>query len=36
MNYYLKRADLFGPEFMLGFNLTPVVSNIFARWIQGK
>jgi hypothetical protein len=36
MNYYLKRPDQFGPEFMLGLNLTPVVSNIFARWIQGK
>ena len=34
-NYYIEQPDLFGPEWMIGFNITPVVPNIFDRWIKG-
>jgi hypothetical protein len=29
------QPDLFGPKWIIGFNITPVVSNIFERWIKG-
>jgi len=32
VNYYVERNDAFAPEWMVGFNATPVVENIFARW----
>jgi len=35
MNYYVDQPDLFGPEWMIGFEITPVVPNIFERWIKG-
>ena len=35
-NYYIEQPDLFGPEWMIGFNITPVVPNILDRWIKGR
>ncbi len=34
VNYYVKQPDAFGPEWFIGFNVTPVVENVFARWFQ--
>lgn len=31
LNYYVERPDAIAPEWMVGFNLAPVVENIFAR-----
>ena len=31
VNYYVEKADSFGPEWMVGINLAPVVKNIFAK-----
>ena len=33
-NYYVEHADSFGPEWMIGFNITPVVPNIFADLLK--
>ena len=27
MNYYVEKADDFGPEWMVGINISPVVKN---------
>ncbi len=35
-NYYIEQPDLFGPEWMIGFNITPVVHNIIEKWIKGR
>jgi hypothetical protein len=32
MNYYVERPDAIAPEWMLGFNVAPVVTNVFAGW----
>jgi len=32
LNYYVKQPDQFGPEWMIGFNLSPVVKNVMADW----
>lgn len=32
-NYYVERADAIAPEWMVGFNVAPVVENVFARWV---
>jgi hypothetical protein len=32
INYYVEKADLFGPEWMLSLNVTPVVKNGLASW----
>ena len=32
VNYYTEQADAFGPEWMIGLNVAPVVENIFARY----
>jgi len=29
-NYYIVRADAVGSEWMVGFNITPVVPNVLA------
>ena len=29
-NYYVEKADAFGPEWMFSFNVTPVVKNKLA------
>jgi len=36
INYYVEQPDAFGPEWMIGFNITPVVPNIIDRWIRGR
>jgi len=35
-NYYVEHSDALGPEWMIGFNITPVVPNIFDRLIHSK
>jgi hypothetical protein len=30
INYYVAQTDAFGPEWMIGFNVAPVVENVFA------
>jgi len=35
VNYYVEQPDLFGPEWMVSFNITPVVPNIIEGWIRG-
>ena len=32
LNYYVEKADAFGPEWMLGLNIAPVVKNGMAKW----
>lgn len=32
LNYYVEHADAFGPEWMLGINIAPVVKNGMASW----
>ncbi len=34
VNYYVEQPDAFGPEWMIGFNIAPVVENIFATWFE--
>lgn len=34
INYYVERADAFAPEWMIGFNITPVVKNGLASWFK--
>jgi hypothetical protein len=36
LNYYVEQPDPFGPEWMVGFNVTPVVPNFINNWIRGK
>ena len=36
LNYYVEQPDAFGPEWMLGFNITPVVHNFIEEWVRGK
>jgi len=36
INYYVEQPDAFGPEWMVGFNITPIVPNFIANWIRGK
>ena len=31
LNYYVERPDAIAPEWMVGFNISPVVENVFAR-----
>ena len=35
LNYYVEQYDAFGPEWMLGINLTPVVRNVLNTWVHG-
>jgi hypothetical protein len=32
VNYYVEKPDAFGPEWMVSFNITPVVKNRLASW----
>ncbi|MEP0200836.1 MAG: hypothetical protein ABJ084_03375 [Halioglobus sp.] len=32
INYYTEQADAFGPEWMFGINVAPVVENVFAKY----
>ncbi len=34
INYYVEQPDTFGPEWMVGFNIAPVVENVFAGWFK--
>lgn len=34
INYYVEQADAFGPEWMIGFNITPVVENAMVDWFK--
>jgi len=36
INYYVEQPDAFGPQWMLGFNATPVVTNVIEKWVRGK
>ena len=33
VNYYAEQSDLLGPKWMIAFNITPVVPNVFAEWL---
>jgi len=33
LNYYVSRYDTFGPQWMIGVNIAPVVKNVIANWI---
>ena len=35
LNYYVERPDAFGPKWMLGLNITPVVPNFVEAWFKG-
>jgi hypothetical protein len=35
INYYVAQPDAFGPQWMIGFNFTPVVNNFINSWIRG-
>lgn len=35
-NYYVEKADPLGQDWMIGFNITPVVPNVVADWIRRK
>jgi hypothetical protein len=34
LNWYVEQPDPFGPDFMIGFNVTPVVKNFMANWFN--
>jgi hypothetical protein len=34
VNYYVERPDNFGPEWMIGLNISPVVENVMAGWFK--
>lgn len=34
LNYYVEKADAFGPEWMLSINIAPVVKNGLADWFK--
>jgi hypothetical protein len=34
LNYYVEKADTFGPEWFIGFNVAPVVENVLASWFK--
>jgi hypothetical protein len=34
LNYYVERPDAIAPEWMVSFNVAPVVENIFAKWFE--
>jgi hypothetical protein len=34
LNYYVERPDSIAPEWMVGFNVAPVVKNVFARSVD--
>lgn len=36
LNYYVEKSDAFGPEWMLGINIAPVVKNGMAKWFGLK
>ena len=34
LNYYVEQPDPFGPDWMIGFIVTPVVTNRVAGWFK--
>ncbi len=36
VNYYVEQRDAFGPEWMIGLNITPVVPNFIEKWVRGS
>lgn len=34
INYYVDQADAFGPKWMFGINVAPVVENVFAKMLR--
>jgi len=34
VNYYVERPDAIAPEWMVSFNVAPVVENVFAKWFK--
>ncbi len=34
LNYYVEQEDVFGPEWMVGINVTPVVNNFVEDWFR--
>ena len=34
INYYVKNNDAFGAKWMISFNVTPVVKNVFNSWLH--
>jgi len=36
VNYYVKQNDTFGAKWMISFNITPVVKNVFNSWVHGQ
>jgi hypothetical protein len=36
VNYYVEQPDAFGPKWMVGLNVTPVVPNFIEGWIRGN
>ena len=36
VNYYVDQPDAFGPQWMVSFNITPVVPNVINSWVRGK
>lgn len=36
LNDYVEQPDAFGPEWMVGLNITPVVPNFINSWIRGN
>ena len=36
INYYIEKPDAFGPQWMISFNVTPVVTYVIEQWIKGN
>jgi len=36
VDYYVDQPDVFGPDWLVSFNVTPIVPNFIANWISGK
>jgi len=34
LNYSVERPDAIAPEWMVSFNVAPVVENVFAKWLD--
>jgi len=34
INYYVDQPDAFGPDWMIGFNIAPVIENPMAKWFK--
>jgi hypothetical protein len=34
INYYIEQPDAFGPDWMIGINITPVVENVLVSWFK--